>query len=337
MNRSKPVLRFGLRSVAFLAGVAFLAEFAGAQTFATKLTPDQLAARRARVSRMSDHGGGPVLADPPNGMNIVTGLSATALANALLGSGVTLSGTPTLQGNALQAGTFTNAPALVGFSSGIILSSGNVTDAGSTWAGANSPNTSEGTAGYAPLSDLIGGQSTNDAAVLQFSFIPTTSTIYFTYVFASAEYPNYVGSYNDPMGLFVNGTASANNVAVLPLTPPVPVTINNVNATTHPGYFNKYNTTGDSLSYGGETKVLTATATVNPGQVNTITLAVADAMDSALDSAVFIQAGSLSTTAPAGAATAAGAPALSPGILAGLGLMLLFFGVLMLRSRQTAE
>ena len=76
---------------------------------------------------------------------------------------------------------------------------------------------------------------------------------------------------------------------------------------------------------------------MTPGVVNTITLAVADALDNVLDSAVFIQAGSLSTTAPTGPATAVGAPALSPGILAGLGLMILFFGVLMLRSRQTAE
>ena len=60
-------------------------------------------------------------------------------------------------------------------------------DAGSTYAGANQPSTDETSAvggngglGYAPLSALIGGQATYDAAVLQFSFIPNTSTIYFT-------------------------------------------------------------------------------------------------------------------------------------------------------------
>jgi hypothetical protein len=269
-------------------------------------------------------------------MTVVTPVSATALATTLLGAGVTLSGTPTFQGGPAQSGTFTNAPALVGFASGIILSSGNVADAGSTYTGANLPNSNEGTGGYAPLSALIGGQATFDAAVLQFSFVPNTSTIYFTYVFASAEYPEFIGSFNDPMALFVNGTAPANNIAVLPLNPPVAVTINNVNTTTNPTYFNKFNGTGDTLSYGGETKVLTAIATVTPGQVNTITLAVADALDHALDSAVFIQAGSLSTTAPAGTNTAASVPALSPLAFGVLGFILLLSGAVLLRRTPTA-
>jgi hypothetical protein len=271
-------------------------------------------------------------------MVIVSGLSATALANTLLGAGVALSGTPTLQGSSAQAGSFTNAPALIGFSSGIVLSSGNVADAGSTYVGADLPDTSEDTSGYAPLNALIGGQATNDAAVLQFSFIPNTATIFFQYVFASAEYPNFIGSFNDPMALFVNGTAPANNVAVLPTSPPVAVTINNVNTTSNATFFNKFNAVGDTLPYGGETKVLTATATVTPGQVNTITLAVADALDTALDSAVFIQAGSLSTTPPAGTpATVKGVPAVSAPVLAALGGMLLLSGVLLLRRKQPAR
>lgn len=288
--------------------LAFLPQFAAAQSQRPKLTAAQL---RARVSRAVVHAPGTPGGDPSNGMTI-TLANATALATALLGPGVALSGTPTLQGAPAQAGTFTGGPALVGFSNGIILSSGNVADAGSTWVGIDSPSTDETTAaggdggtGYAPLSALIGGQATNDAAVLQFSFIPTTSPIYFTYIFASAEYPEYIGSYNDPMGLFVNGTAAANNVAVLPLAPPVAVTINNVNAAMNSAFFNKYNSAGDSLPYGGETKVLTATAAVTPGVVNTITLSVADAIDHVLDSAVFIQAGSLSTTSPTTPATPA--------------------------------
>ena len=251
-----------------------------------------------RTARRMVHGGTrPTQTPSSNGM-IVTPASAMTLATTLLGAGVTISGTPTLQGAAAQAGTFTNGPSLVGFPAGIILSSGNVVDAATNWAGADLPSTAEGEPGYAPLSALIGGQATNDAAVLQFSFIPNASSISFSYIFASAEYPEFIGSFNDPMALFVNGTAAANNVAVLPTTPPVPVTINNVNEMTNSQFFNKYNGTGDNLPYGGETKVLTATANVNAGQVNTITLAVADALDEVLDSAVFIQAGSLTTTSP---------------------------------------
>jgi hypothetical protein len=224
---------------------------------------------------------------------VVTLANASTLATTLLGAGVTISGTPTLQGAAAQAGTFTNGPALIGFSSGILLSSGNVADAASTWAGQDLPDTNEGGGGNAQLSALISGQATFDAAVLSFSFIPTASQIFFSYTFASAEYPNFIGAFNDPMGLFVNGT----NVALIPGTS-TPVTINNVNAGNHAAFFNKYNSTGDTLPYGGETKVLTATANVNPGVVNTIVLGVADALDHSLDSAVFIQAGSLSTAPP---------------------------------------
>lgn len=292
----------------------------------------------ARVSRPRLHSPGTPGGDPSNGM-VVVSATAAQLATALLGGGVTISGTPTFIGAPAQAGTFTNAPALVGFSSGIILSSGNVSDAASTWTGQNSPSTDESSAaggngglGYAPLNALIGGQATHDAAVLQFSFIPNTSTIYFTYVFASAEYPNYIGFYNDPMGLFVNGTAPANNVAVLPLTPPVAVTINNVNEATNAQFFNKYNGAGDALPYGGETKVLTATATVNAGQVNTITLGVADALDHVLDSAVFIQAGSLSTTPPVTPVATPAPPTLSL-VMLGLAVVGLYVGLRRLASR----
>jgi len=293
------------------------------------LTVAQTAKFAGKISRPHGHArssvkaktrGGGTFNDPGNGMVVTTPVSPTALANALLGSGVTLSGTPTLQGNASQAGTFTNAPALVGFSSGIILSSGEAADAASVYAGADLPDTEEDTPGYAPLNALISNQATNDASVLQFSFIPTTSTIYFNYVFASAEYPEFVGSFNDPMALFVNGTAPSNNVAFLPTNPPVAVTINNVNATTNAQFFNKYNGPGDTLPYGGETRVLTATANVNANQVNTITLAVADALDEALDSAVFIQSGSLSTTPTS---TPSAVPAPPSLLLAMLGLALL--------------
>jgi hypothetical protein len=293
VNVSRSILALGV-------SVALVSPFASAQSAKVKLSQSQL---KARVSRAMEHHSGTPGADPSNGMTVTTPATATALATALLGSGVSLSGTPTFQGAPAQAGTFTTAPSLVGFSSGIILSSGNVADAGSTWIGADLPTTDETSAtggngglGYAPLNALIGGQATNDAAVLQFSFIPTTSTIYFSYVFASAEYPQYIGSFNDPMGLFVNGTAPSNNVAILPIAGNIPVTINNVNAATNSQFFNKYNGSGDNLPYGGETKVLTATVAVNPNVVNTITLSVADALDHVLDTAVFIQAGSLSTT-----------------------------------------
>jgi hypothetical protein len=232
---------------------------------------------------------GPALAGP-----IVTLTNtATTLAQNLVGAGVTLSGTPTLTETGPQSGTFSGGQTnLIGFSSGIILSSGNAADASGVYAGVDLPSTSEGGPGNAMLSNLIGGTPTFDAAVLSFNFIPNASTVFFQYTFASAEYPVFVNSaFNDVFGFFVNGV----NFALIPGTS-TQVSINSVNAGTNSAFFNKYNAAGDTLPYGGETVVLTFTAPVNANVVNSITLGIADASDSILDSAVFIQAGSITTT-----------------------------------------
>jgi hypothetical protein len=196
----------------------------------------------------------------------------------------------------VQSGTFTNAPALLGISSGIILSTGNAADAGYAFLAYNLPNTGLGQAGYAPLNALF-GPSTHDAAVLTLSFVPTVSPIQFRYVFASAEYPFYQTNFTDPMAIFVNGTAVVNNIALVG-TPPVAVTGRTVNSTTNAAYFNKLNGPGDPIIFGGETKVLTAIANVNVGVVNTITFAIADAIDYTLDSALFIEAASVPPPPP---------------------------------------
>jgi len=132
-------------------------------------------------------------------------------------------------------------------------------------AGADLPDTNEGGGGNAQLGALIGGTPTFDAVILTFGFVSTASTIFFKYTFACAEYPNFVGQFNDVFGFFVNGT----NQATLPGTSTL-VSINNVNVTTNSHFFNKYNGSGDALPYGGETQVLTLSAPVTAGAVNTM-------------------------------------------------------------------
>ena len=217
--------------------------------------------------------------------------NATTLTDTLLGAGITLSGTPTLTEAGAQAGTFTNGPSLVGFSSGILLSTGDAASAAGNYTGGNLPSTNEHGAGDSSLSALVGGAATYDAATLQFSFIPDASMVTFQYTFASAEYPQFVDSqYNDVFAFIVNGT----NYALVPGTTTA-VSVDNVNALTNSAYFNKYNSAGDALPYGGETVVLTFTAPVNAGMVNSIMLGIADTNDPYLDSAVFIQAGTFTT------------------------------------------
>jgi len=104
--------------------------------------------------------------------------------------------------------------------------------------------------------------STNDAAVLEFDFVPTQSTISFQYVFASEEYNEYVDQYNDVFGFFVN----SQNIALIPGSSD-PVTINNVNNGDNPQYYrdNDYGDFSQNTPYptqfDGFTSVLQATLT----------------------------------------------------------------------------
>lgn len=237
---------------------------------------------------------------------------ASVLAQTILGSGISLSGTPTLTGNAAQSGTFQNfttgvfnnpitgTSGQVNMASGIILSSGPVVDAMGNYTGGASSNL--GGLGDAALT-AIAGYPTFDAVSLSFDFVPDADTLFIQFLFLSTEYPNYVNTqYNDVFGFFVNGT----NVALVPGTTD-PVTINSINlgrpTGTNPSnaqYFTQYSNSSTPFNYGGATILLTANATVNPGVVNNFRFAVADGSDRILDSAILIGAGQFTTVNPGG-------------------------------------
>jgi len=149
------------------------------------------------------------------------------LVNVLLGGGVAVSNV-TYTGTTVSAGTFTGGTGIIGFESGIILSSGSIQNV-------VGPNTSDGIttmnglAGDADLAKLIPGFRTFDATVLEFDFVPNNNVISFQFVFASDEYNEYVNtSFNDVFGFFLEVNGVKTNVAVVPGTS-TPVSINNVN------------------------------------------------------------------------------------------------------------
>ncbi|MGH2401399.1 MAG: choice-of-anchor L domain-containing protein, partial [Candidatus Limnocylindria bacterium] len=223
------------------------------------------------------------------------------LVSALVGAGVTTSNV-TYVGAESAAGTFSGGDPAIGFNSGIILSSGEI-------AGVVGPNaddattTQQGTAGDTDL-DTLSAVTTFDAAVLEFDFVPDADEIFFSYVFSSEEYNEYVNSaFNDVFGFFVNGT----NCATVEGGDPVTInTINNGNPlgtdATHPELYrnNDLDDGGGSIEteMDGLTVVLTCSAAVNAGGTNHMKLAIADGSDDVLDSNVFLQAGSFSTTPP---------------------------------------
>ncbi len=234
-----------------------------------------------------------------------TGTVAQWVQNVLLGPGISVSNI-SYTGSSLSIGTFStgNTPTNLGFASGMILSSGKVTDApGPNNSGGKSTNTGGG--GDANLAALINTTVSNvhDAAVLEFDFVPVADTVKFNYVFGSEEYDEFVGSnYNDVFGFFVSGlnpyggTYSNVNIALIPGTT-TPVSINNVNnGSSNSGpcsncaYYN--HNYGQSIQYDGLTSVLTAWIKVIPCYTYHIKIAIADVGDHVYDSGVFLQANS---------------------------------------------
>lgn len=214
-------------------------------------------------------------------------ISDVFLGDCLEASNITYTGAP----NAI--GRFTNGWR-IGIDQGIILTTGNAAAAdGSPGAFASSGN---GRPGNALLTGLAGRQ-TYDAAVFQFTFVPETENVTFTYVFASEEYPEWVcTSFNDVFGFFVSGPGYApnTNIATVPGTF-FPVAINTVNnngtCVVNPPFSAYYVTnTGAHNVYDGFTVPLTTCINTTPCETYTITIAVADAGDGIYDSAVFLEA-----------------------------------------------
>lgn len=248
----------------------------------------------------------------PSGFNpnetVDTSLTPAQLASTLAGPGVSISNV-NFTGNAASAGSFTfNDPTVVGFGQGIVLSSGSAVDV-------VGPNLLDDNTTFFNLPgdtdlDKLSGFGTFDASVLEFDFIPTSNQVVFSYSFASDEYPEWVNSpFNDVFAFYVNGTnyATVRQVAGDPASPFVPVAVNNINngnprdpafTPMRPDLFraNYFDPNGGpsaiDLEMDGITRVLTFQAPVNPGVVNHMKLAIADASDGVLDSAVFIRADS---------------------------------------------
>jgi hypothetical protein len=119
-------------------------------------------------------------------LSVTTSSDGSALANSILGSGITISNV-SYSGASGASGFFTGGAASgLGFDTGILLTSGSA-------AGAVGPNSfgaysvENGFGGNLLLNGLIPGYSTNDASVLSFDFTSAGSGLYFNYVFASEE------------------------------------------------------------------------------------------------------------------------------------------------------
>ncbi len=235
------------------------------------------------------------------GLVVTQNNDANQLVNNILGSGISTSNISN-SGASGAFGTFNGGTSAgIGIESGIMLSSGNVVDA----IGPNNldgTTTNHGTAGDSDLTQ-IAGNTTYDAAILTFDFISDGGDIFFNYVFASEEYNEYVnGSVNDSFAFFLDGS----NIALIPGTN-TPVSINTVNGgnpfgsnASNSQFFNNNDLQDGGpffdIEYDGFTDVFQASFIGLSVGAHSISLKIADAGDSVLDSTVFIEAGSFSDT-----------------------------------------
>ena len=249
--------------------------------------------------------------------------------NAFIGNGVVTSN-HSFTGNPIQIGFFSDSLGLIGMDSGFVLTTGGVDSIGVLGADTSFSIVQD----YFLSSDLFGGSdadlltiansvpamigqsftvaSTQDVAILEFDFVPSSDTVKFNYVFASEEYLIFINSaFNDVFAFLISGPGisgpyaspaafpnGAINIAEVPNSnPSLPITVSTINDTLNSQYYN-YDTLGQVCAFNGFTDVFTAQAVVTACETYHIKLAIADGSDGVYDSGVFFEAGSFNSIEP---------------------------------------
>lgn len=248
----------------------------------------------------------------------VTQIDEVEAGQIIEGSGISLSGL-THSGSPNQLAKFeVNGTSPIGINSGVVLTTGDFGDIGSTNA---SWTTSSGTNGGSGSSVGLQNQFADDytlfdISALSFSFVATSDEVEFQIVFASEEYNTYVNTdYNDVCGVYMSGPGlnpdwgGYENVSIIPGTIDQEVSINNINnGSQNSGpcvncQFFVYNPKGNALP-GGESPYdiayngFTTPMTIHVdnlicGETYFMEFAVSNRNDENLESALFIGANSI--------------------------------------------
>ena len=225
---------------------------------------------------------------------------------SLVGGGIIISNV-TFSGNANQIGTFDGVNSNIGFNSGVVMAAGPIDGllGGSGDIDAGQPGSGISDNDLLAVAQSVNGGifSTNDAAILEFDFVPSSNQAAFNFVFSSDEYPQWINStFNDVFAFFVSGPGitgpynapagfpgGAQNVAVVPGTN-TPITI----STIHPGLNGQFYipNNGNSFTHNGFTVPIPVELSVQCGETYHFKYAIADCSDNYLNTAVFIEAGS---------------------------------------------
>lgn len=210
-------------------------------------------------------------------------------------------------GGQMSYGYFNQGSSNFQITEGVLLTTGRAISA----IGPNDFLLSEGPAGNAwpgdsDLEQAVGLNNTINATVLEFDFIPYTTSISFDYVFASEQYltsgTQSQCNYTDAFAFLIkraNVSEPYTNLAVVPGTD-TPVAVNTVRGSgglcppVNEQYFESFNDEEHPTNYNGQTKILTAQTDVIAGETYHIKLVIADQGNNLYDSAVFLRGGSFS-------------------------------------------
>ena len=241
-----------------------------------------------------------IVIDPtPTAVDMVT--------NTLIGPGLVTSNI-TFVGNTNQIGTFDAGTSNIGLPSGIVMSSGNVT----TIVAGGNPSTDFGGLGDADVlataqsvtsnPNAAGISSTNDAAILEFDFVPNGDVVVFNFTFASEEYLTWINSqYNDAFGFYISGPNPAggnyasDNLALVPGTnEPITISTIYVDGNQTPPSMNAQYFLDNPIghSFNGFTIPIEIRFDVICDSTYHFKFAVADCVDGILDTGVFLEGGS---------------------------------------------
>jgi hypothetical protein len=228
-----------------------------------------------------------------------TNAATLAATVAAANGGITLTGAPTLTmgSSTTSSGTFTTTGSNLGIASGIVLSTGNV----SQISGA-APGPGNISNGGSAISN--GGTNEFDIGTFTFSFIPKAGVnkMSIASVFTSEEYNEYVNTaFTDNFSMLLNGGAYTNfNIATVPGTA-TGTDINSVNNGSNAGYY-RDNTVSPypipDIKYDGATTVFINAFTVVPGTTYTLTIRIADVGDNQYDSSVFVSTSTILNNPP---------------------------------------
>lgn len=200
------------------------------------------------------------------------------------------------------AARFTNGQ-LIGINEGIVITTGRVMGINHT------PDhflTMVNNMPGDPVLTQIAGWSTYDATSLEFDFTsPVSGQVSVRYVFASEEYPEFVGtSFNDIFGFFVtDADGNTQNIAVI--NGNIPVTISSINHIDNSAFYIA-TAAADSFAFDGRTVVLNAVFSAEANQTYHLKISIADAGDPNFDSAIFLESITMNPQAISGTASLAG-------------------------------